>query len=115
MPCANLLDPDNNEGVNTADPIEFDLLNNDQLSKDDFAVRKITIRPRTPFIRNNNAILLRWTFNGISTSDDIQWLVMSEVKLCGDTQEAFTPGTVQFLTPASEEIVVVQHKPTSTT
>ena len=105
-----LIDPDNNIGENTADPIEFDLLNNDQLSKDDFAVRKITIRPRTPFIRNNNAILLRWTFEGIS--DDIQLLAMSEVQLCGDTQEAFTPGTVQFLTPASEEMVVVQPSPT---
>lgn len=110
---ATLIDPDSNVGDQTADPIEFDLLNNDQLSKDDFAVRKITIRPRTPFTRNDNAILFRWTFEGIY--DDIQLLVMSEIQLCGDTQEAFTPGTVQFLTPASEEVVMVQPSSTDLT
>ena len=38
--------------------VEFDLMNNDQLSQDDLIVRRVTLRPRVPFA--SPAVLVRW-------------------------------------------------------
>ena len=85
--------------------VEFDLMNNDQLFRDDLIVRRITLRPREPFA--SPAVLVRWDFTDLY---DVEEFAVSEVQICGDTQPDFTPSEmlVQFLSPATEEPVPVQ-------
>ena len=87
------------------DQVEFDLMNNDQLSRDDLIVRRITLRPRVPFA--SPAVLVHWDFTDVY---NVELFVISEVQICGDAQPDFTPSEmlVQFLSPATEEPVSVQ-------
>ena len=84
--------------------VNFDLINNDELSQDDFIVRRIILRPRTPF--SSPGVLIRWDFSDLF---NVLWFAMSEVKLCGDTQPTFTPSEilVEFLSPATDELVPI--------
>ena len=86
-------------------PVNFDLLNNDQLSQNDSTVRRVTLHPQTPFA--SLGVLIRWDFSNLF---NIEWFVASEVRFCGDTQPDFEPSDilVEFLSPAMEEPLPIQ-------
>lgn len=99
---AIVIDPDNAVS-NTIEVVEFDLLNNDQLSMLDRTVRRVTLRPRTPIVSAGMGILLRWTFTDLYKVD---FLGVSEVLFRSEKND-FTPGTVEFQSPASAEPVIL--------
>ena len=74
--------------------IDFYLLDNDELSKNDTTRKKVILRPRTPF--SSGSILLRWTFRGLYK---VHWFLLSEIRFCKDSQSDFIPGVVLFRTP----------------
>jgi hypothetical protein len=88
-----------------AEMVEFDLLNNNELSGDDSTFRKVTMRLRQPVSADvNGGYLIRWTFTDLYR---ISWLGISEVVFCGDSRD-FSPSEVVFQSPASMEPVVLQ-------
>ena len=93
---AAVVDPDD-AGSNTVEIIEFDLVNNAELSMDDRTFMKVTLRPRSPFsTAPNGGILLRWTFTNLL---NVSWLGISEIVFCANDTD-FQPGEIEFLRPA---------------
>ena len=99
---AAVIDPDD-AGSNTVEIIEFDLVNNAELSMDDRTFMKITLRLRSPISTAPlGGILLRWTFTNLL---NVNWLGISEIVFCANDTD-FQPGEIEFLRPA--EPVVTQ-------
>lgn len=90
------------DGGRTVEQVNFDFLNNDQLSQFDRIIRVVTLRPREPIA--SAGYLLTWTFSNL---DRIDHFAISEIIFREDEAD-FTPGAVVFRIPASEEPMNLQ-------
>ena len=97
-PDAAITDPDNSR----AQTVEYDLLNNNQLSMFDSSVRRITLRPREPF--SSEGVLLTWTFTDVY---NVNFFAVSEFSFRNKPID-FVPGEVEFQSPTTDipEVVV---------
>ena len=101
---ATVIDPDD-AGSATVGIVEFDLVNNAELSMDDRTFMKVTLRTRAPISNfSSGGILLRWTFTNLI---NVNWLGISEIVFCANDTD-FQPGEIDFLRPVSEEPVLTQ-------
>jgi hypothetical protein len=85
-------------GGNTVEEVIFDLLNNDQLSRFDQEIKRITLQPRRP-ISASEGILLRWTFTDLY---NIRNLGISEIAF-RNASIVFMPEAIQFQSPATTQ------------
>ncbi len=100
IPSANVIDPDQtNSG---AMPVEVYFLNNEDFAQNDTTVRNVTLRLQSPI--TIRFVLLRWTFTGLY---NVSTLGITEIRMCGDDQPAFTREQIQFQTPSSESVILL--------
>ena len=98
---ATVVDPDD-AGSATVGRVEFDLVNNAELSMDDRTFMKVTLRPRAPISTPFGGILLRWTFTNLL---NVNWLAISEIVFCANDTD-FQPGEIDFLRPADPVVAL---------
>lgn len=94
-------DPDNARIL--IEVLEFDILNNDQLSMLDRTFRRVTLQLRDSIPSAGAGILLTWTFTDLYKVD---FLGVSEIRFSDDISN-FALGTIEFQTPANMETVEV--------
>ena len=93
---ASVVDPDD-AGSATVRRVEFDLVNNAELSMDDRTFMKVTLRLRSPISTTPlGGILLRWTFTNLL---NVNRLGISEIVFCANNTY-FQLGGIDFLRPA---------------
>ena len=84
-----------------AGAIEFVLLNNSDLSQDDFKVTNITLH----FTQSESQyFLLRWNYTGVY---NLSYFMISEVDLCFDTQPPDTSAQFEFQDPHIDNAVII--------
>ena len=86
----------------SADPkLDFDIINNNELSLEDNSVRRITLRIRSPKL--HNAYLLRWDFDKLL---NVSWFMVSEVLLCNDPLPIYDTSTITFKSPITDNTII---------
>ena len=84
-----------------AGAIDFVLLNNSDLSQDDFKVTNITLH----FTQSESQyFLLRWNYTGVY---NLSYFMISEVDLCFDTQPPDTSTQFEFQDPHIDNAVII--------
>jgi len=88
-------------GRSLSDPLlNYDLINNSQLSQNDQRVHIVTLRIQSP--NSYRAYLIQWNFDHLI---NVTWLAISEVVLCNDMLENQTT-SISFSNPSADNTVI---------